>query len=278
VKQRNTLEDALRAVGTLPDAVIDLCETALVLGAFDRPGIGLEPYRAHVHAMIEDTAASAARRSANDLEARIACLNEVLYREYGYAGDAETYDAVENANLLHVIDRRVGLPVSLGILYIQLARAQGWPVDGLAFPGHFLIRLDQAARRAIIDPFHEGRPLEAEQLRDLLKHFLGAAAELKPDYYAAIGNRDILMRLLNNVKTRALHGGDPRRAADILGRMVMLAPQAGAAWRELGLVEAHLGNLKRAMSTLETFLTLTTDANEQQQTHALLKRLRGSLN
>ena len=202
----------------------------------------------------------------------------MLYRRFGYGGDTTSYDDPENANLIRVIDRRAGLPVSLGILYIHVAHAQGWPIAGLAFPGHFLVRLDFEARRLIIDPFHAGQPLEAGHLRDLLKQFQGAAAELEPRHYAAISNRDVLLRLQNNLKTRALQGNDPARAAAILKRMTLIAPDAADAWRELGLVEAHVGNIRRAVNALETYLSLAPGAKEAEKAAALLKRLKGSLN
>ena len=125
---------------------------------------------------------------------------------------------------------RVGLPVSLGILYIHAARAQGWAVDGLAFPGHFLVRMDEGDRRVIVDPFHQGQALEAGHLRGLLKQFQGADVELAPAHYAPVGNRAILLRLQNNIKSRALQAGDGARAAAILERMP--ADRAGC-WRPL---------------------------------------------
>ena len=163
------IERALRAVGILADEEIDLADAALLLGALDMPSVSLERYRNHVERLAGDVAALA--RAGEPLERRRRHLNAVLYDAHGYAGDAETYDAPENANLLQVIDRKVGLPVSLGILYIQAARAQGWVVDGLAFPGHFLVRMDEGDRRVIVDPFHWGQLLEADHLRGLLKQF-----------------------------------------------------------------------------------------------------------
>ena len=272
-----SIEAALAEVGKRPDEAIDLAEAALLLGALDRPAIDLAPYRAHL-AVLARAVADAIGPDAEQIEARARCINDVLYRRFGYAGDAESYDDPDNASLIRVIDRRAGLPVSLGILYIHVARAQGWPIAGLAFPGHFLVRLDFEARRLIIDPFHAGQPLEAGHLRDLLKQFQGAAAELGPKHYAAIGNREVLLRLQNNLKTRALQGNDPARAAAILKRMTLIAPEAASAWRELGLVEAHVGNIRRAVNALETYLALAQDAKEAEKAAVLLKRLKGSLN
>jgi regulator of sirC expression with transglutaminase-like and TPR domain len=272
-----TLEKALGAFGAQPDEALDLAEAALLLGALDKPSIDLAPYRAHLSKLCQ-AAKESVGTEAERLEERVRCINDVLYRRFGYSGDTASYDDPDNANLLRVIDRRMGLPVSLGILYIHIARAHEWPIAGLAFPGHFLVRLDLGASRMIVDPFHNGQPLEAGHLRDLLKQFQGAGAELEPRHYAAITDREILLRLENNLKTRALQKSDPERAATILKRMTLIAPQAAGAWRELGLVEMHIGNIKRAVNAFETFLTLSTDGKDVEKTVALLKRLKGSLN
>jgi regulator of sirC expression with transglutaminase-like and TPR domain len=280
------IEAALRQIGAQADDALDLAEAALLLGAHDKPSIDLAPYREHLaqlcQAVREAIGAGATRlvalRERAALDARVQCINDVLYRRFGYSGDTASYDDPDNANLVRVIDRRMGLPVSLGIIYIRAARAQGWPIAGLAFPGHFLVRLDLAASRMIIDPFHNGQPLEAGHLRDLLKQFQGAGAELEPKYYAAVSDREILLRLENNLKTRALQSNDPERAAHILKRMTLIAPEAAGAWRELGLVEAHIGNIRRAVNALETFLTLSPNGRDVEKTAALLKRLKGSLN
>ena len=247
-----TIERALRAVGSLADEEIDLADAALLLGALDMPNVSLARYRDHVERLGDDVAALA--RAGEPMERRRRHLNAVLFDAHGYAGDAESYDAPENANLLQVIDRRIGLPVSLGILYIHAGRAQGWAVDGLAFPGHFLVRMEEGDRRVIVDPFHRGQVLEAGHLRGLLKQFQGVDAELQPGHYAPVGNRAILLRLQNNIKSRALQASDSARAAAILERMLLIAPEAGGLWHELGVVRARLGTIKGAVDALERSL------------------------
>ena len=269
------IERALRAVGTLADEEIDLADAALLLGALDMPNVSLKRYRDHVERLAGDVSALA--RAGEPLERRRRHLNAVIFDAHGYAGDAETYDAPENANLLQVIDRRVGLPVSLGILYIQAARAQGWVVDGLAFPGHFLVRMDEGDRRVIVDPFHWGQLLEADHLRGLLKQFRGADAELEPSHYAPVGNRAILLRLQNNIKSRALQASDSARGAAILERMLLIAPEAGGLWHELGMVRARLGTIKGAVEALERSLACPLPEAARSRVEAALASLTTSL-
>ena len=270
---------ALRSIGRLADDDIELAPAALTLGALDRPGVALEPYREHIASLAE-----AARKSAGDhdfLEARMASINRLMFETYGYQGDAETaetYDDPRNANLLDVIESRAGLPVSIGIIYIHAARAAGCDITGLAFPGHFLLRATDSAARMIIDPFHGGQTLEAGHLRDLLKQFMGADAELSPRHHAPVGNRDILLRLQNNIKARALKENDSARASQVLERMAVLAPEVASVWQELGILSAHLGNMKQAMQALETFLDLAPPKDQEREAETLLEQIKSSLN
>ena len=167
--------------------------------------------------------------------------------KYGYSGDELTYDDLQNANLMRVIDRRKGLPVALGILYLGAARAQGWDTVGLGFPGHFLIRLSQGAERLILDPFHGGRVLDAAAMRELLKAIAGQAIELSPEHYAPVADRDVLLRLQNNLKSRLIQGERHEQAVRVIETMQMLAPDLAELWREAGMLHAQLGNLRAAM-------------------------------
>ncbi len=270
-------QDQLRQVGSLADAEIDLAGTALALAALERPEVSLDRYHDHL-ARLTDAVAEQAARSPEDVEARVAALRAVLAEHYGYAGDALTYDDLQNANLMRVIDRRKGLPVALGILYIGAARGLGWDIHGLNFPGHFLIRLNQAGERAILDPFNGGQTRTVMELRDLLKAGAGLDAELTPGHYATVGNRDILLRLQNNLKLRFLKSDRVDKAVEVLNGMLLFAPNEAGLWREAGLFQAHLGNLGAAVTALEHFMTLATNETLRHQTALLLQQLKTKLN
>ena len=248
---RAELEARLAAAGAAGDHEFELAQTALVLAAFDRPGVALGRYEDHLEklgAEVGEAAAGAAHPGA-----RAAALSDVLSRRHGYAGDERTYDDTQNANLMRVIDRKRGLPVALSILYLHAARAQGWGADGVNFPAHFLIRLEADGARLLLDPFHDGRVMDAGDLRRLLKRVAGEDAELDAAYYESVDDRGILLRLENNIKLRALQAGDLARAAEILERMTRLAPGHATSWRELGALAYELGRLKDARRALERY-------------------------
>ena len=194
------------------------------------------------------------------LAAQANALNEIILLKHGYSGDELTYDDLQNANLMRVIDRRKGLPVALGILYLSAARAQGWDAVGLGFPGHFLIRLSQGPERIILDPFHGGRTLDAMALRELLEGDLPARrSSLRPTITRPFADRDVLLRLQNNLKSRLIQGQQHERALRVIETMQMLAPELPELWREAGLIQAQLGNMRASMSSLEQFVARAAD-------------------
>lgn len=259
----------------LPDGAIDLAETALALAVMERPQAAIEPYRDHLAELAREVGQAAG--VAPGLEDRVRALHEVIVGQHGYQGDQLTYDDIQNANLTRVIDRRKGLPVTLGILFLHAARAQDWSAVGLNFPGHFLIRVEAFGERAIIDPFNQGQVRTVVELRDLLKVTAGAEAELTPEYYQPVENRDILLRLQNNLKLRFLKGDRVDKAVDVVEAMLLFAPDEPGLWREAGLLHAHIGNLNAAVGALGTFMDLSTNEPLRHQTALLLQQLRNRL-
>lgn len=262
----------LRGLARRGDERLPLGSAALALACRDRPRVDLARYHHHLALLAREIgeAASGATATAK----RIAALNDVILGRYGYQGDTLTYEDLQNANLMRVIDRRKGLPVALGILYIHAGRAQGWDMAGLAFPGHFLIRLEAEGERTILDPFHGGRGRDATELRELLKAIAGNEAELLPQHYAAVSDRDILLRLQNNLKLRLIESQQLEKALAVIESMTLFAPDHAGHWREAGLIHAELGNLRAAIDSLERFLALGTEGGARHQAATLLQQLK----
>ncbi|MCF4165310.1 transglutaminase-like domain-containing protein [Zavarzinia compransoris] len=268
------IEDALDAAGRQEDRAIDLAETALLLAAMDRPGVSLSPYRDHLAelvAAVKDCRAHTAFEAA-------AALQRVFTDRFGYDGDRLTYDDPQNANLIRVIDRRKGLPVALGVLFAHAARGAGFALSGLAFPGHFLMRLEVAGERVIIDPFNGGRQVEAMEMRRLVKQLMGPEQELTPQLTDTVGNRAILLRLQNNLKTRAQADGNTERVAHLARTMLRLAPEDGALWLDYAKAEHKLGRLGAASGALEQCIEHSLDGFEMIEAQRLLEELRLRLN
>src|SRR5258708_19066274 len=187
----------LRELAALASPVLPIGEAALALASFERRLVGLARYRQHLATLARDVGRHGGARG--DLAARAQALNEIILLKYGYSGDELTYDDLQNANLMRVVDRRKGLPVALGILYLHAARAQGWDSVGLGFPGHFLIRLAEGPERLILDPFHGGRICDPAILRELVKAMAGQAVELMPEHYPPLPPPHVLSPLHNHL-------------------------------------------------------------------------------
>jgi regulator of sirC expression with transglutaminase-like and TPR domain len=254
-----------------------LADTALALSAAARPGLDLAPYRAHLSEIATSVAAEAQGRP-DTLAARVAALREALVERLGYRGDRDSYEDLRNADLAGVIDRRLGLPVALAILWIHAARAQGWFASGLAFPSHFLIRVDGPDGRAIVDPFNGGAALDTKALRGLLKRFEGPNAELQNHHYALVPDRTVLLRLQNNIKLRLLKAEDFRGALATLERMLMLAPSDPALWHETGLVHVGLDNLRAGVMCLEQAFALVEAPGAKSRIAMEIQALKSRLN
>lgn len=278
MSRRREAQEILRHVGTLPDDAIDVTEAALALATLQHPAADLDGCRRHLALLADEVAELAdADPDPDDLGACVSALHRVIIVRHGYQGDTQTFDDMQNADLIRVIERRKGMPVALGIIYLHVARAQGWTMVGLNFPGHFLVRLDGGGARAILDPFNAGQACSASDLRALLKTTAGAAAELEASHYAAVGNRDILLRLQNNIKLRYLRTHQVDKALEMVEGMLLFAPQEATLWRELGLLHAHLDHLPPAIAALERFLRLGAEAKVRRQAELLLQQLKNRL-
>jgi len=254
---------------------LDIGEVALALAALDDGVSAMPSYRSFLDTIVRDLV----RKGACDmsLDEQVLCLRNTLVHSYGFSGDRDSYNDLDNANFMRVIDRRKGLPVSLGILYLHAARKLNWDMVGLSFPGHFLVRLQKGPERVIIDPFDHGVVRTTADLRGLLKSTQGEEAELLPEHYEPVSDRAVLLRLQNNIKLRRLQHGALEKAVETLKIMVIFAPMEAMLWRELGLFQAKLGNMRHAIAALETFMRLGVPDTLKHQTAMILQKLRGNL-
>ena len=194
-----------------------------------------------------------------EIRARGAALAHLLTAQYGFRGDAEDYDNPANANLIQVLERRRGLPVALGVLWLHAARAAGWPAHGVDFPAHFLIALEGAGGQLVADVFDGGRVLDAPALRALIKRVAGPEAELRPGLLRPAGSRAVLLRLQNNLRTRRLGAGDVPGALAATLDMLRIAPDQASLWREAGAMHQRLDQIAAALRCFERFLALAPD-------------------
>lgn len=268
----------LETVGALADDAVELGETALVLASLDRPGVLLDPYRRHLQRLVREVADYAGDDARDDIRMRWEALRRVVARRYGYGGgDDDAWEEWDGTNLTRVIDQRAGLPLVLGVIYLHVARALGWEMEGLDFPARFLVRLDLGPERLILDPFEGLVQLGPPEMRALLKAVIGNHAELLPDHYRSLTNREILLRIQNTIKLRRIRAGRLEDALEKLNAMLLFAPGEKALWREVGLIHARLDHVEEAVAALEEYLRHDTSDNGRYRATVLLQELRSRL-
>ncbi len=272
----STVIPSLQAIGSLPDTEIDIAAAALQLARAHAPTADWQSASNHLSCL----ARKVVQRSVgviDDPTARAAIIRSLLVDEYGYHGDAETYDDPANADLIRVIERRKGLPVALGILWLHCAQAAGWPAHGLDFPNHFLIALGGDSRYVILDAFADGAPLHATELRTLLKQVSGEAAELRREQLQPVSTRDVLLRLQNNIKLRRLHQGDLKGTLDCLDIMLTIAPQNAMLWCEAALINQRLERISAALHCYDRFLDLSPAGDTADHIRTAVAELRARM-
>ena len=250
----------LRRIGEAGDGPHDIARAALMLSALDHPDAPLELFAKHLDDIAESMRkqASRFRRIADGAGA----LSHLLSTKFAYDGDRMTYDDPKNADLITVIERRRGLPVTLGILYMHAARAGGMSASGLNTQGHFLVRIGLRHDDLTIDPFNGGAVLEGGQA---IPKALGDAHLAEP-----VGDTDVLLRLQNNLKMRALDAGKTERAMEIASRMVTIAPRRGELWFDLARLNEAVGVLGAARRAYERCLDLAAKGEPLHNEAAVL--------
>lgn len=263
------MHEEFNHLGLIDEEDIALDDAALSLAALDHPGTDLAAYQDLLD-MIE-ARLKVVGGEAETPAKRADALAEVLAGEFGFAGDADTYDDPANADLLSVLDRRRGLPVSLSIIWVAMARRLGWSADVLDVPGHVLVVVGAEATPVIVDPFEGGVRVGAERLAALVEAATGSGRA--ETHLAAMPNRAVLIRLLQNQASRAELAGRGRRALELYVRMTTMAPAYPHAWWERARLELVDHEIAAARASLGAMLEITRDPKLRRRVTETLEAL-----
>ncbi|HEX5756184.1 MAG TPA: SirB1 family protein [Arenimonas sp.] len=265
-----------RQLGQLGDDELPLLETALLIARDEYPELDANAYIAEIDAFAAALAAQLDRDL--DLPARLTAINRYLFSELGFAGNDGDYDDPRNSYLNQVLERRLGIPISLAFVQIAVMRRLGMPLDGVSFPGHFLVRLPVDDGLLILDPFNQGRPVSAEELRDRASSHMGGQ---HPDdsellrILAPASHRAMLVRMLRNLKGLYLESQDWERVARSADRLLAIAPDTADALRDRGLAYHAIGHAAGARSDLGRYLQLLPEAGDRDAIRTTLIELGG---
>ncbi|HLB17343.1 MAG TPA: tetratricopeptide repeat protein [Burkholderiales bacterium] len=252
-----------------------LAEACLLIAEDQYPGLDIAACVAKLDAM----AATVRGRLAADAlaEQKVAALNWHLFGELRFCGNADAYYDPRNSYLNEVLERRTGIPITLSIVYLEVGRRLGLQLQGVSFPGHFLVQLRLKRGQLLLDPFTGGEPCSESELRTRLDQALPSDRRGKLDldrYLEPAAPREIVARVLRNLKGIYLKRGAFDRALAVMHRMLLVVPESAEELRDRGLVHAELECFRPALADLQNYLRRRPDAADASDIHARVVELR----
>jgi len=254
-----------------PAASIELAHAALLIAAEEKPGLDVEHYRALLYELGMEARERIAAR--DDAAQAVGAFNKYIFEELGFAGNQSDYYDPRNSLLSDVLDKRTGIPISLSVVYMEIGRRAGLHVEGIGLPGHFIVRVEDAGgESALVDPFN-GRIVDREDCQERLDTIYGGQAPLTDAHLRPVSTREILARLLRNLKGVYAGAGLHRRALSIIERILLVAPHAVEERRDRSALLAQLGRYSEAIVDAQSYLKSASDPPDAERVAEGLKQM-----
>lgn len=264
-----------RRIARMPDEDVSLAEGALWIAAEEYPGLVVDDYLARLH----DMAARLRRRLRADVATaeKLLVLNHFLFDELGFSGNTDNFYDPRNSYLNEVLERRLGIPITLGIVYIEIGRRIGLGLHGVSFPGHFLVKCALRDGVVVLDPYGRGTSLGVDELQQRL-HAAGSVGDVDDamlgHLLSAASNKEVLARMLRNLKGVYGQQGDWLRALSSSERLIALAPDdAGEEYRDRGNIYLNLECFRAALGDFGTYLKQCPGAPDVDNVRAQIAEL-----
>ena len=265
---------AFAALVALPDDAIDLAQASLLIAREEYPGLEVGRYLSRLDEMAAELRQRL--RGGEVATSRIAHLNRLLFEEMGFRGNRDEYYDPRNSFLNDVLDRRIGIPISLSTIYLEVGRRVGVPLAGVAFPGHFLVRYvgRDVSEEVLIDPFNRGTMLTVDECRRRLEEMYEGAVAFRPEFLRRARNKEILERMLNNLKAIYQGQRDFHRALRVQELLLCVSPASAREIRDRGLIRFRLALLAQAADDLDAYLEAAPDAPDASEIRERVQELR----
>ena len=277
IANKDKIYKTLKSYGKINDSEINLTETSILLSAIDKPGISLGSYRNHIEKLtllVKNYHQELINAGAkNDAGTKIASLKHIIIDKYEYESDNINYSNLENYDLIRTIDRKRGSSITLSIIFLQISQNLKWDIKGINFPSHFLLHAKEDGQRLIFNPTDKCRILKAHELRELVKKNLGEQAELSNEYYDEISNREILIRLINNIKFRLINDEEYKEALKQAEITIMLCPNDYRPLLDAAILYIKTDNIDKSIPLLEKYIEEVPDLNNRQEAILLLNEI-----
>ena len=270
--------EALRArkvfseIAALDESVFSLDRAALTLGLEEYPDLQIDEYLRRLDTLAARVQViSGSSRSAQN---RIEALNEVLFIQEGLRGNQEDYYDPHNSYLNEVLDKRIGIPITLSVIYIEVARRIGFNLEGVGFPGHFLVKYLDKGKPILIDAFNQGRILTPRNLQELLDRIYGGSVNVQQSYLQGMDKKAIISRMLFNLKGIYYQKEEYYKALSVVERILILNPEMPSEIRDRGLLYMQTSLFAKALADLQYYLTHTSSPEDSSNIQGHIRTLR----
>ncbi len=265
-----------------PDEAINLAEAALLIASEEYPGLDIAAYLAR----LDEMAATLSRRLRADISPAdtIVALNRFLFDEHGFSGNAADYYDPRHSFLNDVLDRKRGIPLTLALVYMEIGRRIGLPVQGISFPAHFLVKCQLREGMVVLDPYAKGISLSFDEIRRRIKSLRNDAEPPRSviaGMLATASNKDILVRMLRNLKGIYSHHQQWLKALAATDRIISVMPGLAEEYRDRGMIYLSLECFRAALFDLQAYikmLPVAADADSVRQKVVELQRVASRLN
>jgi regulator of sirC expression with transglutaminase-like and TPR domain len=238
---------------------IDLGRAALTIALTDYPKLDIPAYLSRIDQLAAEVAG---RGRDGEVVQTLVALNDVLFRQHRFHGNSDDYYDPKNSFLNQVLDRKIGIPISLSILYMEVAQRVGVVLDGVGFPGHFLVKYSQNGAEIVIDPFSQGEIKSRNDLARMLSGLYGGAVDLRDEYLQTASKKDILRRMLGNLKGIYAKTNELVKLLSALDQAIILDPAAVDEIHDRAKVYMRLECFAQARADFESYLQLAPDAKD----------------
>ncbi|MGC2698528.1 MAG: transglutaminase-like domain-containing protein [Candidatus Angelobacter sp.] len=260
----------------IEDERVDLLRAALTYSQLEDPQLDIEHY---VHRVEELAQRAAARiQDPDDPMQIIAALNEVLFREEMFRGNAVDYYSPRNSFLHDVLDRRLGIPITLALVYMEVARRVGFPLFGVGMPGHFLLKhYDVDGRAILIDAFELGSIVTEDDCRKKLDSIYSGQLAMQPEFLLPVTRRQMLTRMLNNLRSIYLTQRDFRRAVQVVDLILAIYPRSPEDVKQRAVLRYNLDDYRGALNDFDDYVKMSPDASDAEEIRQTALSLRRSM-
>jgi len=259
------------ALVSQPESAVDLAEAALLIAAEEYPQLVPETYLRRLDLIAERVKDRSWNENAPILV--LQDVSRVLFDEEGFKGNITDYYDPRNSFLNDVLDRHLGIPIALSIIYLEVGWRLGLPLHGVNFPGHFLVRYDGEGVKLLVDPFQAGLVRFEDEAQELLDHVYGGAVKMQPEFLRVADRKDIIVRVLSNLKGIYLNRRDDVKALSAIERTLLVRPDSADDERDRGIVLTRIGREREAAVALRRYLELMPDAPDAGRVRLLLEQL-----